>query len=68
MTPDRDRNDQQLQDSVSKLFDAELPEEEFEELSRRLREDPKAREVYFECAALGTALDLEFAPPLSRGG
>ena len=47
MIPNDDKKDGSIQDSVAKLFDGELSEEEFETLAQRLREDPEARELYF---------------------
>ena len=53
-----------LADAVAKLFDGDLPPEEFAALQQRLYQDPAAREQYFRCAALETSLDATFAPPL----
>ena len=68
MTPHDDSPGGSIQDSVAKLLDGELTEEEFAQLADRLREDPDAREDYFDCVSLETHLEHVYAPPLTRSG
>ena len=55
-----------IQDAVAKLFDGDLSKEEFAALEHRLRTDPAAREIYFQCVSLENSLGAAYAPPLSR--
>ncbi|MGB1130641.1 MAG: hypothetical protein ACPG4K_11375 [Haloferula sp.] len=68
MTPQDDSQGGSIQDSVAKLLDGELSDEEFAALSQRLREDPDSRQEYFDCISLETHLEHVYAPPLRRGG
>lgn len=67
MPASRPPNDAPLRDALTRLFDGELDDDGFAELARRLRDDPAARELYFEAAALEVNLEQVFAPPLVRG-
>lgn len=66
MKPEDDMNRESIQDSVTRLFDGDLSEEGFAELSRELSENPAAREAYLEAARLEVSLDHYFAPALGR--
>ena len=68
MTPQDDSQGGSIQDSVAKLLDGELSDEEFAALAQRLREDPDSRQEYFDCISLETHLEHVYAPPLRRGG
>mgnify|MGYP000102937014 CR=1 FL=1 len=73
MTPDDDSKEIQhgspqgsIQDSVARLFDGDLSEEKFAELTHRLENDAEARREYFDCVSLEATLATVFYPPLSR--
>ena len=55
-----------IQDSVARLFDGDLSEEKFAELTHRLENDAEARREYFDCVSLEATLETVFYPPLSR--
>ncbi|HCI92815.1 MAG TPA: hypothetical protein DHV60_09745 [Verrucomicrobiales bacterium] len=73
MTPDDDSKNIQhgspqgsVQDAVARLFDGDLSEEKFAELTHRLENDAEARREYFDCVSLEATLETVFYPPLSR--
>lgn len=55
-----------VQDAVARLFDGDLSEDAFAELTHRLENDPEARREYFDCVSLEATLETVFYPPLSR--
>lgn len=63
MTPDTPKSPEPVEALIAGLFDGDLSDEAFEQLSQILHEDENARALYLEAAQLEVNLDRAFALP-----